>query len=507
MRTAAGCAIFVLFASMAFGADWEAYASPEQAGFSSKKLNRARKTFEASGAQAAMIVHRGAVVASWGDVERRLDCHDVGSSLLMSLIGIRVGNGSLDPNATLSTFGIRENDRRFEYHIEQARVMDLLGGCSGVHHAAANESLGLKGRRLQNPDHAPGQARCYNTWDRNALIAVLERSSGRGFFDELAEKLAEPIGMQDYRPTDGYHVRQENISALAASPLRVSTRDLARFGLLILQRGRWGDRQIVPEAWVDTGAGWLADQRLRRRSMLSALGAGHAVDIVPSIDLVFVYRGNPERAWHGATGERLQLLKRILDARTGNAPELPDLVPLAPVSRGWTPAAIPPEVLDRFVGNYPLGFTSVTIRRDGGHLTLDSGQGRFDLVPVDEAEFIAPDLDERVYFHRDESGEPFTLVMESLIERKAQAESLLGRMDRAIELFRLNCRYYPDSFRAHDNLAEALIFSGKPELAMKSVRASLKLNPSGTFANYAVLVLQRTLSAQAKRPDGSTDAE
>ncbi len=507
MRAATGCAIFVLFASIAIGADWEAYDSPEQAGFSSKKLNKARKTFEASGAQAAMIVHRGAVVASWGDVERRLDCHDVASSLLMSLIGIHVGNGSLDPNATLGSLGIRENDRRFEDNIEQARVMDLLGGCSGVHHAAANESLGLKGRRLQNPDHDPGQARCYNTWDRNALLAVLERSAGRGFFDDLDEVLAGPIGMQDYRPTDGYYVRQWNISSLAAFPLRVSTRDLARFGQLVLQRGRWGERQIVPEAWIDTNAGWLLDKRFGQRVMLSALGAGHTVDVVPSDDLVFVYRGNPERAWHGAIDERLELLKRILDARIGNRPEHPALVPLPSVSRAWKPADVPPESLQRFVGDYPLSFASIKILRDGGRLTLDSGQGRFDLVPIAEAEFIAVDLDERVFFHRDEPGEPYTLVMESLIEREARSAGLLGRDDRAIELFRLNCRYYPRSFRAHDNLAEALIFRGNPELAVESVRKSLNINPTGSFANDAMRVLQRKMSARAKRSGNSTDAE
>ncbi len=97
--------------------------------------------------------------------------------------------------------------------------------------------------------------------------------------------------------------------------------------------------------------------------------------------------------------------------------------------------------------------------------------------------------------------------MESLIEREAQAESLLGRIDRAIELFGLNCRYYPQSFRAHDNLAEALIFSGNPELAMESVRESLKLNPSGDFANDAVRVLLRALAARAKQSGNSTDAE
>jgi CubicO group peptidase (beta-lactamase class C family) len=30
----------------------------------------------------------------------------------------------------------------------------------------------------------------------------------------------------------------------------ISARDMARFGLLTLRRGRWGDRQILSEAWV-----------------------------------------------------------------------------------------------------------------------------------------------------------------------------------------------------------------------------------------------------------------
>ncbi len=30
----------------------------------------------------------------------------------------------------------------------------------------------------------------------------------------------------------------------------ISARDLARFGLLTLRRGRWKDRQILSEAWI-----------------------------------------------------------------------------------------------------------------------------------------------------------------------------------------------------------------------------------------------------------------
>jgi CubicO group peptidase (beta-lactamase class C family) len=30
----------------------------------------------------------------------------------------------------------------------------------------------------------------------------------------------------------------------------ISARDMARFGLLTLRRGRWGDRQLISEQWI-----------------------------------------------------------------------------------------------------------------------------------------------------------------------------------------------------------------------------------------------------------------
>ena len=64
-------------------------------------------------------------------------------------------------------------------------------------------------------------------------------------FTAFDEKIAAPIGMQDYQPGDGEYVRGA-ASDHAAYPIRISARDLARFALLYLHGGRWKDRQLIP---------------------------------------------------------------------------------------------------------------------------------------------------------------------------------------------------------------------------------------------------------------------
>ena len=74
---------------------------------------------------------------------------------------------------------------------------------------------------------------------------VDEERSSRAF----ATEIATPIGMQDYRTTDGEYVG-DALSRHPAYTFRMSARDLARYMLLWLRGGRWNDRQIVPADWV-----------------------------------------------------------------------------------------------------------------------------------------------------------------------------------------------------------------------------------------------------------------
>jgi len=62
--------------------------------------------------------------------------------------------------------------------------------------------------------------------------------------------IADPIGMQDFRIED-VHYYWETVSIHPSIPFWISARDLARFGQLYLQKGKWENKQVISAAWID----------------------------------------------------------------------------------------------------------------------------------------------------------------------------------------------------------------------------------------------------------------
>src|SRR4029434_4997142 len=130
------------------------------------------------------------------------------------------------------------------------RVIDLLQARSGVYLPAAAEAKEMRDARPARASHAPGTFWYYNNWDFNVLGTIFRQATGEDIFKAIDQRIARPIGMQDYRPKDGVY-GLEVYSVHPAYGFRVSARDLARFGLLYLHRGRWRDKQLIPQSWVE----------------------------------------------------------------------------------------------------------------------------------------------------------------------------------------------------------------------------------------------------------------
>ena len=324
------------------GESWEYYASPEEAGFCAEKLGAVREATEELDTAAVMIVYRGRVVDAWGNLEEKYRCHSLRKSFLSALYGIQVERGVINLDATLEELGIDDNDSLTIIE-KQATVHMLLKARSGVYHPALYETRAMAARRPERHLFKPGENYYYNNWDFNALGTIYEQETGEKIHASFEQRIARPIGMEDFTAEDGRYVTG-SASMHAAYPFHMSARDLARFGLLFLNEGAWNGQQIVPKAWVresirphsdlgeyegrpESGAYgymWWIEIDGRHFSGVDAVpegtfsgrGArGQILTVVPKYDLVFVHRVDTRdtdyRVSYGAIG---QLLMQTIEA-------------------------------------------------------------------------------------------------------------------------------------------------------------------------------------------------
>ena len=95
----------------------------------------------------------------------------------------------------------------------------------------------------------PGEVYNYNTGAVHLLSAVIKESSDL-FANEFAEQyLFEPLGISEYHwNTDnkGYPCTGATLGGL-----KMRARDIAKYGFLFLNEGKWHSIQVIPEYWIE----------------------------------------------------------------------------------------------------------------------------------------------------------------------------------------------------------------------------------------------------------------
>ena len=324
-----------LWAGTLYPGEYWQRADPGELGWSEQQLARAQATAEEIGSAAVLVVQGGRVVAEWGDIDRRRDVYSIRKSLLSGLYGIYSGDDRIDIQRTLEEIDFDDAATPLTTRERQATIRDLLMARSGVYIESAYETRQMGEQRPQREEYAPGEHWYYNNWDFNALGAILEQKVGKGVFEALERRLARALGMRDFRVEDGRNVHAE-ASEHPAYPLRMTARDLARFGWLYLNGGVWDGERLVPEAWIEEsttpwspvrpgiGYGYMWWVATGDRQYLTDLGpgsysargsGGQALLVIPAHQMVIVHqfertaeqRAPPRRGLH-------ELLQEIMVA-------------------------------------------------------------------------------------------------------------------------------------------------------------------------------------------------
>jgi CubicO group peptidase (beta-lactamase class C family) len=252
---------------------WQTAAPPEP--FASGELDALLSKLDTT---SLVAVHEGRIIHRYGDERRLSYLASARKSLVSMLYGPSIAKRRIDPDLTLESLSF--DDLGGLSPLERtATIRDLLQARSGVYHPAAN--LGdASARAPARGSVKPGSYFLYNNWDFNALGALFEKVTGRNFYTAFGEDIAKPIGCEDW--DEKLHATQAirndtGASSWPAHHIVLSTRDMARLGLLMLRGGRWGDSQVIPRDWVQltTAIRTPAAEVARSSSFIDGLAYGY----------------------------------------------------------------------------------------------------------------------------------------------------------------------------------------------------------------------------------------
>ena len=192
----------------------------------------------------------------------------VTKSFTGTLAGILVAEGKIDPQAPVKEYVPEFRASAFG----DARVHEAMDMTTGLEYTEVytDRNSGVFGLRRAN-GMAPiepgyqgatdifdflcaqkkqgehGKAFSYKTVNSDVLAFIVRRASGMTLSDLLSERIWQPMGAEE---DAHYHVDRIGTES-GGGGLSTTLRDLARFGEMIRNGGRFNDRQIVPSAVVE----------------------------------------------------------------------------------------------------------------------------------------------------------------------------------------------------------------------------------------------------------------
>jgi CubicO group peptidase (beta-lactamase class C family) len=233
------------------GKTWEYVGRADLAayGWSTEGLQKT-STFirDSSHTTGLVVVDRGRVVYQYGDIQELSYVASVRKSFLSAMYGYWVENGTIKLDATLEQLNIDDVGGLLPIE-KKATIRDVITARSGVYHPASYAGDDLA-QAPPRGSQKPGTYMLYSNWDFNVAGAIFEQITRRDIYDELQAQLAIPVEFEDWDRSAQHKEGNLTISKYPAYPIWVSTRDMARFGYLMLNEGSWNGRQIVSKDWA-----------------------------------------------------------------------------------------------------------------------------------------------------------------------------------------------------------------------------------------------------------------
>jgi CubicO group peptidase (beta-lactamase class C family) len=199
-----------------------------------------------------MLVRHGQVIAEgWWKPEaadKLHVMHSLSKSFTSTAVGLAVAEGKLSIDDPVLKFFPEDAPAEPSAFLKAMRVRDLLTMSTG-HEKNANFTPSepwVKTFLNQPVPFKPGTHFLYNSPATHMLSAIVTKVTGQTVQDYLKPRLFEPLGIEKFAWGSSPQGNTEG-----GWGLEVTTEDIAKFGQLYLQHGKWNGKQLVPTAWIE----------------------------------------------------------------------------------------------------------------------------------------------------------------------------------------------------------------------------------------------------------------
>lgn len=230
------------------GEDWDV-ATPASQQVDAAGLEKARAWLETHRSKSGLVVRHGRIIAEWSfadaDRKTKLAAYSTTKSLSSVAAGLAIEEGTLKLNDAVGKYlpDVRPEGKK------AITVKQLLSMTTGVHNLPdfhLRDDIFRYSMYDAAMDHEPGAKWDYNNTGLALLGPVFEKATGESLDKFFDQRVFQPIGIAasdwSWERRDGH--------TIPYSGCHLTARAMGRIGLLVLNEGRWRDKQVVPAKWL-----------------------------------------------------------------------------------------------------------------------------------------------------------------------------------------------------------------------------------------------------------------
>lgn len=242
------------------------HSTPEAEGVSSEAIIKFIEGYSADKHElhSYMLIRHGKVISeAWWKpfaADKKHSMYSVSKSWTSTAIGFAVAEKRLSVQDKVLSFFPEHADLKDKPFLADLSVQDLLTMSAG------HEKEPLRSVIVFSPDwvrgflnypiaNKPGTKFLYNTLATYMLSAIIQKVTGMTTLDYLKPRLLDPLHISGI----DWEADQKGIN-VGGWGIRVKTEDMAKLGLLYLNKGKFEGKQILPAAWVEEATSKHIDQ-------------------------------------------------------------------------------------------------------------------------------------------------------------------------------------------------------------------------------------------------------